>query len=401
MQQPLFALPVNQDEIRAEELERDFAEQREGPSLRRATFPYGGVGWIATQYDAVREVLADPRFSLAEAARIKEFPRIRVVESSDNAQAFISMDPPLHTQKRSVLMKHLSVKRIRAHRPRAEQIVEEHLDHISAAGSPADLAETYARSVPVTVLADLLGAPPEERERFIPSAHLLSNARARTPEESQAAMKTINDYFSELVERKRTTPGDDVISALVHDTDVEAAWTDEELRGAGVALLLAGHDATSAILGGSIEWLIHNPEVLQQVRVQPDFFPSLFDELMRFLPAGLAGTRSRIALEDVTIGDTLVRAGEAVLPIVHAANYDENVFPDPEQVIVGRPMDRPHVGFGYGAHSCVGRQLATMEIDVAITRLLARFPDLKPMQDKPDWSSGRLLRGPKKIEVTW
>jgi nocardicin N-oxygenase len=168
-----------------------------------------------------------------------------------------------------------------------------------------------------------------------------------------------------------------------------------------MVLLMAGHDATGAMLGGIIEWLSHDKDLFDRLRNRPEDFPRAFEEFMRFIPAGLAGTRTRIAYDDVQIGDVLIKKGDSVLPIVHAANFDPAVFPDPMSFDLEREPSIPHVGFGHGAHACVGQQLARMQIDVAIKAILRRYSSLTNTNTDPDWASGRLLRGPKKLQVSY
>jgi nocardicin N-oxygenase len=398
----LYELPTKQDTVLTEEVEAEFDSLREGAALREVMFPFGGVGWVATRYDVVKDVLADPRFSVEATSDLADYPRIRQVETGPpRPPAFIQYDPPKHTTKRAVLMRHFSVKRIQQFRPRIEAIVEGCLDDIVASGSPADFAERYTQDVPVRVLSEYIGAPYEEFPLFLESAHYLGNAYAKTAEDSARAIAVVNDYFAGLADRKRTDPGDDLLSWMVNDADVAAAWTEAELRGVGFVMLSAGHSATSSILGGILEWMVNDPVVFERIRSEPERMPVFLEEFLRLLPAGLAGTRTRIALEDVQVGDVLVRKGEGVLPIVHAANFDEAVFSDADELDLDRVMSHPHVGFGHGPHACVGLQLARVEITVAIQAIVRRFASMAPADPDPDWKTKRLLRGPKRLSATW
>ena len=397
-----YPLPAKQDMVNSPALERDFAELHTMGSLVRAKFPFGGEGWIAVRYDVAKSVLDDPRFGLEITREMGDYPRIRQVETGPPfPPSFVQYDPPIHTKKRSVLMKHLTVKRVRQLRPRVEALVESQLDLVESMGPPVDLSAHFAREIPVRVFADLIGAPVDEHDRFLKAARLLGNSRAETPEEAAEAIGTLRDYFAELVDRRKRSPGDDLISALILETETTGSWTEEELHGVGVILLLGAHDATSAMLGGIIEWLSHDRALYQQIRNDPQSFPRAFEEFVRFIPAGLAGTRSRIALEDVQVGEVLVKKGEAVLPIVHAANFDESAFENADLLDLDRQPTAPHLAFGFGPHACVGLQLARMEIDVAIRALVRRFTSIENMNTNPRWFDERLLRGPKEIRVAW
>jgi nocardicin N-oxygenase len=394
-----YSLPIRQDELLALPLERDFAELRAMAPLARAVFPFGGEGWIALGYDEVKTVLSDPRFSVAEAIR-GDYPRIRISEGGPPLPlTFVQMDPPDHAKRRGVLMKHLTVKRVRALRPAIEKIVGELLDAMERVGAPADLVAAFANEVPVRVLCLLLGIPVEERNRFINDASPLINLHITDPAEVVSLFNSLTEYFRELVERKRAEPADDLLSALVHDTELGGVWSDDELHGIGVVLLLVGHDATSAILSGILYWLVHQPQTYQRLRDQPDMIPGAFEEFVRVLPAGF-DSRSRVAMEDVTIGDITIAAGEAVLPILHAANFDETAFENAAELDLDRgPCS--HVAFGYGPHLCAGSQLARVEIEVAVSATLRRFERLEATTPDPRWREQILLRGPKSMPVTW
>ena len=394
-----YPLPIRQDELLALPLERDFAELRATSPLVRAVFPFGGEGWIALGYNEVKIVLSDPRFSVAEAIR-GDYPRIRISEGGPPfPSTFFQMDAPDHAKRRGVLMKHLTVKRARAMRPAIEKIVGDLLDAMERVGAPADLVALFANEVPVHVLCHLLGIPVEERNRFIDEARPLINLHISDPSEVVRIIGSLTGYFGELVERKRAEPADDLLSALVHDTELSGLWSIEDLHGVGVMLLLVGHDATSAILSGILYWLIHQPQTYQRLRDQPDTIPRAFEEFVRFLPAGF-DSRSRIAMEDVTIGGITIAAGEAVLPILHSANFDETAFENAAELDLDREP-RNHVGFGYGPHLCAGSQLARVEIDVAMRAILQRFERLEAATPDPRWREQILLRGPKSMPVTW
>lgn len=398
-----YPLPAKQDIVETVPMERDYLDMHATASpIHRAKFPFGGDGWIITGYEELRQVLEDERFGIEEAAELDDYPRIRQIEvGRPFPPSFNEYDPPKHTVKRSVLMKHLTVKRVRTLRPATEQLVEAQLDAFEALGPGADIGEHFARLIPVQVFGHLVGVPETEYGRFLHAAHTFSNSRAETNEQAEEALNTLKDYFAELVDRRRTEPGEDLISALVQDTDAGQKWTEEELHGIGMVLLMAGHDATGAMLAGIIEWLSHDKPLYDRLRANPASFPRAFDELVRFIPAGLAGTRTRIAYEDVQVGDVLIRKGESVLPIVHAANFDPEVFPDPMRLDLDRENTTPHVAFGHGAHACVGQQLARMQIDVAMQAIFRRYETLTNTNTDPDWAEHRLLRGPKKVEVVY
>lgn len=400
MKDGLYQLPVRQDELRAVDIERDFAALRKQGGLVRAEFPFGGEGWIATSYDDLKLVLGDARFSVAEPARRGDHARIRANEGGPGMKpSFPIMDPPQHAAHRAVLTKHLTVRRVQALKPATEVLVAESLDAFEASGSPADIVPGFSRMVPVKVICDLLGIPIEEAPRFLEIAYPIANAQVKSVEEGRQKLEQLDAFFTELVNRRRADPGDDLISALLQDS--LTVWAPDELNGVGTLLLLAGHDATSSILGGILFWLAHDRATFDLLKANPDFIPQAFDEFVRILPAGLAGTKSRIAMEDVEVGGVLVRAGDVVLPIVHSANFDEAVFRSPEELDLMRAGQGPHVGFGFGPHGCAGQQLARMEIGVAVRAVVERYSVFEATDGTDGWRERILLRGPASLEINW
>lgn len=400
--EPLVTLPRRQDDVNAPDLTRTLAAlRREHGPLIRATLPVGGDGWLAISHETVRMVLSDPRFSVWRH-REGDYPRVRENEGSRPPfpESFVLMDPPEHTGRRRLLMKHFSVKRIQQMRPAIQATVDHYLKAFIDLGPGADLIQDFAQMVPVAVACDLLGVPVEERHRFLPSASALINGTVESVTEVNDAINTINQYFSELLDRRRKHPGDDLISAMIQDPAVTEVWTEKELRGVGFILLFAGHDATAAILGGVLRWLAFSGDLQGQLRSSPDDTTTLLEEFLRFFPAGI-GTRSRVALEDVQIGDVLVRKEEVVLTLPQAANFDEEVFDNPYELEVGGRRDAPHLRFGHGIHACVGQQLARAEIDIAVRSAVTMLPPFRPVEDELAWQEQVLLRGPKTLRVTW
>lgn len=396
-------LPAKQDIVETRPLEMAYiVENRSDATAVRAEFPFGGEGWLITKYDVVKEVLSDNRFGLEIVKELGTHPRIRQIELGPPfPPSFNEYDPPKHTEKRAQLMKHLTFKRVRALLPATEEIIEAQLDEMESFGNPVDIVEHFSKILPVLVFGHLVGIDRSEHHRFLGAAQNFGNAKAASPEEAAAALNQLKDYFRELVARRRAEPGDDLISALIKDTETLGKWTESELEAVGMVLLMAGHDATAAMLGGILEWLSHDAQLFERLRRSPEDFKPMFEEFLRFIPAGLAGTRTRIALEDVQLGDVLIRQGESVLAVVHAANFDESVFPDPADFQADRNLAQPQVAFGHGPHACAGQQLARMEIVAAVQAILRRYKTFENVDQSADWAEHRMLRGPHRVDVKW
>ena len=399
---PHYTLPGRQDSIVAPAFARELRELRRkfGPVVR-TTFPYGGDGWLAIGYEEAKVVFSDPRFCIGRH-RGNDYPRVRENDGSyaPFPMSFVLMDPPDHTVRRRVLTRHFSVKRVNDMRPHVRATVDAYLDDVEELGRGVDLVEHFSTRVPLTVASELLGVPPDERLRYVPHVLDLVSGRVANREDSNAKIEAINAYFGELLERRRQDPADDLLSALIHDTDVKGAWSEEELRGIGYVMLFAGHDATAAILGGALYWLAHDTTLYQTLRraERPDLRRAL-EEFLRFLPAG-TGTRSRIATEDIELGGVVIKEDEAVVPLVHPANFDERAFVDPLVIDPGR-TGAGHLRFGFGAHACLGQQLARMEIEEAVAGVMRRFPYFRVESPRPDWQETLLMRGPTELRVAW
>jgi cytochrome P450 len=167
-------------------------------------------------------------------------------------------------------------------------------------------------------------------------------------------------------------------------------------------LLAAGHETTTSQLPNFFYVLLTHPQEWQRLVDDPALIPSAVEELMRYVPLGVGASIPRYALEDVAFGDVIVKAGEPVLVALAAANRDPDVFDRPDTLDLQRPSN-PHIGFGHGAHHCVGAQLARLDLQVALRVLIERMPGLTPAvpPEELDWKRGRLVRGLSALPVTW
>jgi cytochrome P450 len=148
--------------------------------------------------------------------------------------------------------------------------------------------------------------------------------------------------------------------------------------------------------------LLTQPELLAQLRADPDLMPTAIEELLRYVPINTAAMFARYATEDIRFGDVVVRAGDPVLPALHAANRDPEVFADPDRIDLTRKPN-PHVAFGHGPHHCIGAQLARLELQEALKAILARFPDLRFADGREGvkWEYGVIVRGPSLLRIAW
>jgi len=385
----------------AERLRMDptYLQLQETEPVSWVRMPFGGEGWLATGYQEVKTVLADPRFSRAATVG-KDVARTS--PAVDNDSSLLSLDPPDHGRLRKLVAKAFTARRIELLRDRAQEIVDASLDAVEAQGPPADLVSTLNMPLPITIICDLLGVPEDERVGFQGWTDVLLGYGAFTAEEIDTAMASLMGYIAAMVAERRSTPSDDMLGLLVEARDGEDRLSEEELITFGVTLLVAGHETTANMIGNVVYTLFDRPELLKSLREEPELLPAALEELVRFIPLGSVVALPRIALEDVRLGGVTIRAGESVLVSMMAANRDPSVFTGPNEVDFRREVN-PHVAFGHGVHHCLGAPLARMELQVAIGTLFRRFPtlDLAVSLEDVEFKRGRLIRGPLTLPVTW
>lgn len=378
-----------------------YAELRREEPLARVALPYGGEAWLATRLDDVRTVLADPRFSRAATVGA-DVPRVRPEVDHESA-SILNMDAPEHTRLRKLVARAFTVRRVEDMRPRAAALTAELLAGMRAAGPPADLVAHLSVPLPVTIICELLGVPTRDRDVFRAGADSALSTTSRTPQERTRARDELSAYMAGLVARRRVEPTDDLLGALVVARDEGDALSERELVRLGVGILVAGHETTMNMIGNVMFALLSRPDRGQALRVGgPEAVARGVEELLRFLPLGTSSGFPRIAVEDVELAGGTVRAGEAVVVSVSAANRDPEVFESPDQLILDRAENR-HIAFGHGLHHCLGAQLARMELQEAVGSLLTGFPDLRLAVDPADvpWRTGALVRGPQELPLSW
>ncbi|MEU6351076.1 cytochrome P450 [Streptomyces sp. NPDC047072] len=362
--------------------------------------PFGGDGeaWLAARHADVRTVLGDPRFSRA-AATGEDVPR--AIAFALPPTTMLSMDPPQHSRLRRPATKAFNTRRVQALRPRAREIVNGLLDTVIDAGPPADLTKALTWQVPITMMSELLGVPVADRERFtgwVNSLLILTD-----PDQAMWARGQLDDYLTELIALRRSSPTDDLLSELVALSDTENELDDKELVSVADSLLSAGYEATASQLGNFVYTLLTHPDRWRELVADPGLVPDAVEELSRAIPSSTSAAGfTRVALEDVELSGRTVRAGEAVAIDYTMANRDPDVFDRPDDIDFHRP-NNPHLTFGYGTHFCIGAQLARMVLRTVLEALVDRMPGLRLAvpADQVPWRPDRLIRGVEALPVTW
>ncbi|PKV95043.1 cytochrome P450 [Amycolatopsis echigonensis] len=372
--------------------------QRDEP-MSRVQLPFGEQAWLATKYADVKLVTADPRFS-RELAQGLDQPRMRRQQMGDG---IMGMDPPDHTRLRRLVMKAFTARRLEAMRESVRTLVHQLIDAMIENGAPGDIVEDLARPLPVTVICNLLGVPKEDHTIFREWTQALVSDATAKGDVLDVYGDQLDNYVAQLVAQRREDPTDDLLGALVYARDAGDKLTENELISiAGAGLLTGGVETVSSALPSFVFTLLTQPELLAQLRAQPEIMPTAVEELLRWVPINTAAMFARYAREDVRIGDVVVRAGDPVLPALHAANRDPEVFANPDVLDLTRSPN-PHVAFGHGPHHCIGAQLARLELQEALKAILERFPELRLAdgRDGVKWEYGVIVRGPSLLRVAW
>lgn len=375
------------------------ARLRKEEPLTRVQLPYGEPAWLATRYEDVKTVLGDPRFSRA-AAMDRDEPRSRVYRGEPGN--ILGFDPPEHSRLRRLVAKAFTVRRVEQLRPRAQEIADGLVDTMLSHGAPADLVEEFALPLPITVICELLGVPFEDRVEFRTWSDAFLSTTRFTPAEVASHVGKLREYMAGLIAARRSVARDDLLSALVAARDESDRLSETEMLSLAEGILVAGHETTASQIPNFLYVLLTNPGQLAALRADLDLVPRAVEELMRYVPLGAAAGGARYALEDVTLGGVLVRAGEPVLASIVSANRDSSVYSDADSLDVMR-SEASHVGFGHGPHHCLGAPLARMELQVALRTLLSRLPGLRFAGSESDvvWKTGVATRGPSYLPLAW
>jgi cytochrome P450 len=393
----VHAYPFRADRL---DLDPKYAELRDGEPLSRVQLPFGEEAWLVTRYQDVRLVLGDPRFSRAASVGRDE-PRHM---PQNMMSGMLSMDPPEHTRLRRLIAKAFTARRVEALRPFTQRTADSYVDAMLAKGAPGDLVRDFAEPLPAAVICELLGVPFEDRDRFQVWSEAIISTTSLPPETIGQYYQSLFGYIAGLVAKRRAEPDvDDLIGALVRvRDDDDGRLSEQEMVQLIGGLLAAGQETTTSQLPNFFYVLMTFRDEWERLVADPALIPSAVEELMRYVPLGVGAAIPRYALEDVAFGDVVVRAGEPVLVSLASANRDPDVFERPDTLDLER-RSNPHIGFGHGAHHCVGAQLARMELQVALTVLTRRLPGLAPAvpPEELKWKSGRLVRALSALPVTW
>ncbi|BCM65466.1 MULTISPECIES: cytochrome P450 [Streptomyces] len=373
---------------------------RDGRPLSRVTLYDGREVWLVTAHATARALLADSRLSTERRRPGFPVPTPRFEAGRDRRVALLGVDDPEHHRQRRMLIPSFTVKRAATLRPWIQRIVDDLLDAMIAQGPPAELVSAFALPVPSMVICGLLGVPYADHEFFEEQSRRL--LRGPTGADTVAARDRLEEYLGGLIDAKakEAEPGDGILDELVHQRLRTGELDRADAVSLAIILLVAGHETTANMISLGTYTLLQHPDRLAELRADPALLPAVVEELMRML--SIAEGLQRVALEDIEIAGTTIRAGDGVLFATSVINRDTAMYDDPDTLDFHRP-DRHHIAFGFGIHQCLGQNLARAELEIALGSLFTRLPELRlavPAEEIP-FKPGDTIQGMLELPVTW
>jgi len=349
--------------------------------------------WALLKYEDIRYVSSNPAlFSSAKGITIPD-PAIPSPVQEGN---LIFSDPPRHRQLRKLINAGFTRRQVAVLEPKIREIVAGILDGIEP-DSVHEFAEEIAAPLPTRMIAELIGAPPDDWEQFrVWSDAATGNADPEIELDSLVAMGQLFEYFQKLIAARRAEPRDDLLSVLAEAEIDGHRLDDEDLLNFAFLLLVAGNETTRNLIALGTLALIAHPDQCRLLVDDPALIPGAVEEMLRWNSPVVH--MARTATTDVEIRGQLIRAGDVVVMLYQSANRDEEIFgPDSEEFKVTRNPN-PHIAFGCGEHSCVGAQLARLEATVLFEELLQRFPKLE-LVGEVDRMRATMVPGVKRMPV--
>lgn len=358
--------------------------------------------WLVTQHAEITALLRDPRFSVQND--LPDDPDIPLGSDGKPFRGpFLFLDPPHHDTLREQTVRQF-VPRVLGLRPRIETMVADLLDQYRDTGPGViDVVAALAYPLPVGVICALLGVPETEEPVFHSFAGRLT--RALDPVETLTQQEIADlevtrmewrAYLRPMIEQRRAEPGTDLVSGLLTDGDPATRMNTIELGTTLGLLLIAGHETTVNLIANGTLALLRNPEVLDQLRADPDLAPAVVEEVLRYDPPVQMNTRRTTA--DVRIAGQVVPAGDSIAMLLAAGNRDPRRFAEPDRFWPQRPANA-HLAFGGGVHYCIGAALARMEGQAALTAIASRLVNPRLVVDPPPYRPNMVLRGPRELRV--
>lgn len=353
-------------------------------------------GWVLTRYDDMTVTFRDVSSYSNEGrlARAVEYlptesrAKLKTFEDHYRTKGLLHSDPPDHTRLRALVTKAFTPRLVELMRPRMQTIVNEILDTAQKDGG-MDIVKGLGVTLPITVLAEILGAPVTDRSLFKGWAdNLLAFQGVNKPGldvllRAQQTLVEIRSYLSGLVHERRQKPGPDLISQLVIAESEGDRLSEAELLNTCITLLVAGHETSTSMIGNGIYLLLrNNKEAWQDLRNDPALLNSAIEEILRY--ESPVARQPRLMKQDAELGGKKIYQGQMLFQMLNSANRDPAYFTDPDRFDIRRQKNR-HIAFGLGVHFCVGAVLSRTEGQVVFQTVIQRTPGMRLVDEKPDW----------------
>lgn len=369
-----------------------------------------GGDWIVTRYADVKAVLKsgcvrtdDRPKSIQERNKylLHKEKNLDILAYTTSRFLFY-MNPPDHTRLRGLVGKGFSSIVVERMRPHIQEIVDELLDKVRHKGS-MDIVAELASPLSVSVISKLLGIPKEAQQQLHQWTNVLSRildplVSLKEYEAMNQATEEIQEYLRTLIAEREKEPQEDFISNLIAAKDQSDRLSQKELLAICTLLFGAGEETTGNTIGNGMLALLQHPNQMEQLKREPTMIQSAVEEVIRYDSA--IQMLTRIATDNLEIGNQTIKAGEKIVLCLGAANRDPAQFQNPDELNINREQNH-HLAFADGIHYCLGAALARVETQIAINTLIQTFPDLKLASNKLEWKKSIVIRGLKSLSVSF
>lgn len=364
-------------------------------------------GWVATGYDAVIDGyrdstrLSSDRFSGPFGSEIQAAATRYEQLFGFLSKFFVWKDPPYHTHVRMLVNKAFTPKSVEVLRPRVQRLVRE-LSEPLRGGQEADFLAEFAFTLPVVVIAEFLGVPPEARNEVrrwsddLGAVVFTRGNDAGRMQLGEDAMRNLVDFLRPLVRARRTAPKDDFLTALVQAEERGDFLSEDEVIANAVLMVFAGHETTMNLLSNGLVGFARFPAQWERLAADPTLAKSATEEVLRY--DGPIKALGRWARQSFDFHGREVREGDRVLLVQHAANHDPAAFADPDSLDIGRAPNR-HAAFGQGIHACLGAPIARLEAQEALAYLSSTFRSIELLDDALEYNPTIVSRSLKRLRV--
>ncbi|HEV3354316.1 MAG TPA: cytochrome P450 [Acidimicrobiales bacterium] len=348
--------------------------------------------WTVARHDDVMRISRDPA-TFCSSRGVLPSDRERQITG---AESILFLDPPDHQRHRKLVSPAFTPRRISALEERVRELACELLDPI-AKGDTVDFAPAVAEPLPMLVIAEMLGVPVEDRDKFKVWSDAMILAATNPSDDSYALAAELWQYFEKIIEQRRVDPADDLISVIAHAEVDDVPLTNADLNGFCMTLLVAGNETTRNLITGGVEALARCPDQLERLVADRSLVSSAVEEMLRWVTPVM--NFARTATKDVELRGEQIGAGQMLFMLYGSANRDPEAFgPTADTFDVGR-QPNPHMAFGFGEHFCMGASLARLEARVLFDELLQRFSTIELAGD-PERLRSSLMRSLVHLPVT-